>query len=150
MGFIPKKNSGIVGGAMIDTGWNVVSSVGLLLLPATRVGNMRNVKPVCIQKLKRSSGIGKSTSTVDILKFYFHFGSREYGVDLNIVSGAMPLIISHQDIENMVRNLQTLHKTIDRAEDCYQEKAELKNILPVSHVSKIFFPVNRAIKKYTS
>lgn len=46
MGFIPRKNSCVVDRTIIDTEWNVVSSVGLPLLPAIRVGNMQNVQLV--------------------------------------------------------------------------------------------------------
>lgn len=64
------------------------------------------------------------------MKFYFRFGGREYSVDLNIVSGATPWTISHEDIESMGRNYQKLYKTIDRPEDSYQQKVEMRNYLP--------------------
>lgn len=101
---------------MIDTGSNVVYSIRLPFLPATRVENMRNVRPVFGHRLKRITGIGKSTSTVGTLKFYFHFGSKEFSVDLNTIPGATPFIISQKDLASMGLNNQAPCKTIDRRE----------------------------------
>lgn len=130
MGMSPKKTQWVVDGALIDTGSNVISSVGLPLLPSARIVNMRNTEPVLGNNPKRLGGIGSVVSTLGTYLFYFHFGGREYSVNLNVVPGPTPLIISHKDLDGMGLNYQTYYKTIDRPEDGYKEKVEMRNYLP--------------------
>lgn len=139
MGLGPKKNSWVVGIAMIDTGSNVVYSVGIPLLSATRVVNMQNVKPVFGQKLKHFFCIGQSTRKVGILKFYFLLEGREQSVDLNIVPGATPLTASCKDLDSMSLNYQTLYKTTGRPEEGYEEKVEKRHYLLFLTFPKYFF-----------
>lgn len=61
---------------------------------------------------------------------FFHFGVSDHLVDLNIVPGLTPLIISRKDLNGMGLNDQKYYKTIDRPEDGYQEKGETGNYLP--------------------
>lgn len=56
-----------------------------------------------------------------LLYFYINFGNKEQLVTLNMVPGSTALVIPHQDLDELVRNYQTLHKTVGRSEDGYSE-----------------------------
>lgn len=67
----------MVDGAFIDKGSNIISSVGLLLLPAVRVPNMRNIEPMMGSKQQRLNGIGMTEGILETVVFYFHFRGHE-------------------------------------------------------------------------
>lgn len=117
----------IIGGALIDTGTNVLSSVGLAPLPAARILDMHDVVPIFNRNSKQILGIGDSIQSVGTLEFYFHFVEIEFSVTFNTVPGSTPLIVSHKDLDDLGLNYQTLHKIIDRPKDGYKEKAEMRN-----------------------
>lgn len=100
----PQDTKRVVDGAQIDMGSNITSSVGLLLLPAVKVANMRNVEPQMGNSRKRLNGIGISVRSLEITMFHFHFGGFQYSVMLNIFPGPTPLIISQKDLDSMERN----------------------------------------------
>lgn len=53
----------------------------------------------------------------------------EYTLDLRIVPGHTPLIVSHQNLDQMGISYQTLHKTTERPNDGYSERMEMRNYL---------------------
>lgn len=111
MGTSSKETKCVLDGALLDTRANVLASVGLSLLPAVCVANMKNVEPKMDDSQKLLKEIGKSLSTVGTILFYFHFGRQEYSVKMNIVPGHTPLRISHKDLDDIGLSYQRLSKS---------------------------------------
>lgn len=114
MGLSPSQTAWIIDGTMIDTGSNILSSVGGPRLPATKIASMRTTQPLMGKNQKQLGGIGSPIKTLGTFKFYFHFGGREYSVILIIMPGPTPLVISHKDLDNICLNYQIYHKTTDQ------------------------------------
>lgn len=98
---------------MVDTGPDILSSVGLPIIPAGKVVIMRSTRPLMWEN-QENWGIVSSIIALDIFKSYVHFGRKEYSFTLNIVLGPAPLIISHKDLDSIGLNFQTYRKTMDR------------------------------------
>lgn len=77
MGMSPRNTKWVVDGVMIDTGSNVVSSIGLPLFPAAKVSNMRKWKPVFGENPNRITGISSGTEALGMLEYCSHLGGRE-------------------------------------------------------------------------
>lgn len=66
-----------------------------------------------------------------MLGFCFHFAGKRYSVNLNILPDPTPLIFSLNDLDEMRLVYQTYQKTVDRPEDRFVEKVEMRNFLPL-------------------
>lgn len=110
MCMFPEDTKLVIGGALIDTVSNVLSSVCLPLLSAGRVANMRNTQPKMGDKLKRLGEIEDSVRTLGTLMFHSRFGGKAYLFNLSIFTGSAPLIIYHKDLYIMGLNFQILKK----------------------------------------
>lgn len=110
MGLAPKQTRWIVDSALIETGSNVISLVGLPLLLAVQIANMRNCDPLFGKDPKKVGGVGSSVDTIGTSLFYFHSRGLEYSIELNIIPGTAPLIITHKDLDDMVLKYQNLIK----------------------------------------
>lgn len=62
--------------------------------------------------------------------FFFRFGGKSYSTNVNSVPGATPFIFSHKDLYDMGLSYQTYHRTVERPENGYKEKAEMRTYLP--------------------
>lgn len=119
-----ERNKWVVDGILIDVGFNVLSSGGLFLLPATRSLNMYFTKLLSKKISKRMDGMGNPTSTMGALKFYFPFVDVEYSADLKMVPGNTPLFIPHKNLENMSPKYQTSYKIFEELDDGYTETVQ--------------------------
>lgn len=77
MGMSQSETKCVLNGARIDTGSNDLNFVGLSLLHAVCVADIRIVEPKMDDAQKRYKRIGEKVITVQIILFYFHFGGRE-------------------------------------------------------------------------
>lgn len=108
-----KKTTGVLDVTLNDTGSNLLSAVGLPLFSAACVLNTHNIELVFDNSSKRITGIDNSIQTIGTIDFYFHVGGTEYSVTNNIVPGAMQLIISHEDLDELGLDYQTYQNTAD-------------------------------------
>lgn len=65
----PQATECVVDGAVIDTGSNIISSMGLLLLPVVRVANMRSTESKMGNRQKRMNGSDRSVGTLCRISF---------------------------------------------------------------------------------
>lgn len=129
-GMSPQNSKWVADNALIDTGTNIISSVGLPLLSAVRAANMRNIEPKIGSNQKHLNVTGRSVRASVTVTFYFHFGGRDYSVMLNILPKATPFIISRRDLDSVRLNYQTFYRVIERPDDGHSEEAEMQNYLP--------------------
>lgn len=111
----------------------------MLLLPAVQVANTRNVKPKMEEKEIRLNRIGASVENLGTIRFYFLFWGCEYSLQLNIAPGPTPLIISSKDLDVMRFNYQTLYNVVERPEDVYSKKVQMRSYLPFCVFPKYSF-----------
>lgn len=78
---------------------------------------MRHNDPQLDNSSKQIAGVGDLIQIIWTMVFYFEFAGRQYSVTLSIVLGAIPLIISQEDPDELSLNHQTYHKTADQPED---------------------------------
>lgn len=129
LGMVPKQTRWIVGGALIDTGSIMLSSVVLPLLPAAKVAYMRNTDTPFEKHPTEVVGIGLTIKTIGTPIFFFHLEERSTAIKLYISPSRIPLITSRDDLDSIGLNFQTLNTTIKKPEDGYFEKVEMRNYL---------------------
>lgn len=71
MGMSREQTQRVADGALIDTGSNVLSLVGIQLLTAAKEANMRNTKPLTGENEKRLEGFESSIVPIGTFKFHF-------------------------------------------------------------------------------
>lgn len=71
----PNRSGYVIDRAMIDTGYNILSSVWLVLLRATEITNMKNSSPLMVYNQERLEEVCSATITLGPLKF-FQFGRK--------------------------------------------------------------------------
>lgn len=77
--------------------------------------------------------------TLETVLFIFHFGGREYSVDLNIEPGSTPFIISRKALDGTVLKYHRYYKIFDRPEDGFQQKVEMLNYSPLLMFPQLSF-----------
>lgn len=119
-----------VDAALIDTGSSILSTIGENLARAAQIASALPTSPNYNANPRTIGAVGSSVSTLGELKFAFNFGGRTYVLMLYIVPGNTPLLLSHKDLDSMGLNYQTLHKVVERLDDGYKEKVQMRNHLP--------------------
>lgn len=72
MGMSPKGTKRVIDRALIESGSNISSSVGLLLLYAVRVAIWRDIEPKKDGSQKLFKDLETSVSSVETILHYFH------------------------------------------------------------------------------
>lgn len=94
----PKKTIWIVKGALIDTGSNILSSVGLPLLPTMKIAIVRNTASLNVKFRNKLENWFNSLDFRDFLILLQN--ERKKDVKLNIVPGTSPIIISQENLDD--------------------------------------------------
>eukprot|EP00171_Calliarthron_tuberculosum_P022600 IDg22600t1 len=119
-----------VDAALIDTGSSVLSTIGDKLTRAAQIASTISTAPNYSANPRTIGAVGSFVRTLGELKFAFVFGGRTYNLLLYIVPGNTPLLLSHKDLDSMGLNYQSLHKVVQRPDDGYEEKVQMRNHLP--------------------
>lgn len=90
---------------------------------------MSNLTLVFNHQQKLINGMGTSVRTLGTFKFYFHFGGKEYTVNLKVVLGPTPLMFPHKDLDYMKLHYRTFHKIIESPEEGYTERIKMRSYL---------------------
>ena len=131
MGTNPSDVKSLVDGAVIDTGSTTKSSIGENLVSAATATSSRPTNMKHIESRSTISGIGGAkVRMIGILPFWFNFGGRSYFVNLFVIPGTSPILLSHKDIDRIGLNYQSLYKVVERPDDGYAEEVEMRNYLP--------------------
>lgn len=69
----PKKTKRVVHGALIGIKSSIILFVGVLLLLAARITNVRSMEPNRKENRRRLNGIGKSVDILGIIEVFFHY-----------------------------------------------------------------------------
>lgn len=119
-----------INGAVIDSGSSILSTIGERLVNGAKAVTAVQFNPRYDLEKTTIGGIGTSWKTQGQFKFGFIFGHLLYEMDVHILPGISPLLISHKDLDRMGLNYQTHFKTITRVSDGYTEDVTMKGGLP--------------------
>lgn len=84
MGKSPQDTKCTVDGALIDTGSNIISSVGFFIIGRKSCQREKYKAKMSTRQI-RLNGIGLSVGKLEAIMNYIHFGNQEYSEILNIV-----------------------------------------------------------------
>lgn len=129
MGMSHKDTDFVIDAILLDTGSSNLSTVGDKFVQAVIVAS---VKRTCFNKSvsRNIVGIGGGTKTLGIIVFSFFFGGQICTVDVHVLPGTSPFILSHQDMDRIGINYQSLFKIVERPDDGYSEPVEMRGNLP--------------------
>lgn len=108
IGISPGHTKWVVNGGIIDTEYNTMPSAWNALLPAAKIWNMRDMKPLSEKDFKNIADIGSSESMLETLQVFFRSKGTQYTAALKLVPGSTPLIILRKNLDRMGLNCQML------------------------------------------
>lgn len=132
LGIRRDHKSFVIDGAVLDTGSSKYSTIGNALVRGAQAASAIPTNPNYHAMKCRIGGIGDAphVETMGCLKFGFMFGGQIYEIDLYILPGSTPILISHKDLDNMGLNYQTMYKSVTRLSDGFTEPVLMRSGLP--------------------
>lgn len=92
MSMSQKQTEWVIDGAMLDTGFNILSTVGLPFLPTAKIANIRDISALMRENQKGLEGIGSAITTFEKLKFFSALGEKNVQLILIFCSGLQLLL----------------------------------------------------------